>query len=71
MDKTVITKQELFDGPCKGGQRGACCRYAVFGGPSMEFRCAKHDAELAKTINLRVLMGLMLAQGDNCEGKRP
>lgn len=67
MDGTVI--DDPFQEPCKAGQKSETCRYIVFDKDG--FRCAKHNDVLAAQINARVLMGVMTAVGDNCEGKRP
>lgn len=50
---------------CKIGQGNACCRYLTAGPKGLE--CEKHTS-LRATIDARVHM--MVAQGDNCEGKQ-
>jgi hypothetical protein len=51
---------------CKLGQGNECCRYLVMG--SLGFECAKNTS-MRSTIDNRVDMNAMVAQGNNCEGQ--
>ena len=50
---------------CKIGQGNTCCRYLVCGVKG--FECAKHS-EHKETLDARVAMNSIVAQGDNCKG---
>ena len=62
-----LSAQEMIE-ICKLGQGPAACRY--IGNPDTHPRCLKHTA-MAGRINDRVNSGSYVAQGDNCEGKKP
>ena len=49
---------------CKMGQGADCCRYITVGPDG--FECAK-GTTLQATLDQRV--GIMVAKGDNCDGK--
>lgn len=51
---------------CKIGQGNDCCRYLVMG--SQGFECVKNTS-LRSTLDSRVAMNAIVAQGDNCEGQ--
>ena len=51
---------------CKIGQGNDCCRYLVMGSPG--FECVKNTS-LRSTLDSRVAMNAIVAQGDNCEGQ--
>lgn len=51
---------------CKIGQAAECCRYVTCGPNG--FECGKLDPRMRFTLDYRVLMEQMTAQGDNCEG---
>ena len=62
-----ITQEEMHT-LCKIGQGAETCRY--LGNAGSDPRCLKHTA-LAARVDDRVKSGSMIAQGDNCEGKKP
>ena len=51
---------------CKIGQDYDCCRYLVVGPKG--FECTK-NTELKKLLDSRVEAKIIIARGDNCEGK--
>lgn len=51
---------------CKAGQGNACCRYLVIG--ARGFECVR-DSEMKAYLDARVAMEMMVARGDNCNGK--
>lgn len=51
---------------CKIGQGKLCCRYLVMG--TLGFECVKNTS-LRSTLDNRVDMNAITAQGDNCEGQ--
>ena len=59
----ILTREYVLE-TCKLGQGAACCRYLVAGAEG--FECAKLGS-LRAGIDRRV--GIMVAKGDNCEGK--
>jgi hypothetical protein len=59
-----ITKEYMLE-TCKVGQDKECCRYITVGANG--FDCEKLGP-LKSTFDLRVEVGYMNAQGDNCDG---
>lgn len=62
-----LSAEEMID-KCKVGRGAETCRY--LGNAETNPRCLKHTA-LAGRINDRVASGLIVAKGDNCDGKKP
>lgn len=51
---------------CKIGQGKDCCRYLIASQNGLE--CARHEP-IRHELNERALLGLMVAQGSNCNGE--
>lgn len=52
---------------CKLGQGAECCRYLTLGA-STGWECAKNKP-LGRILDERAKAGMMVARGDNCEGR--
>lgn len=60
-----VIPDDHFKKVCKPGKGPETCCFIVVDGNGIQ--CAKHS-ELAATLKTRAVTGVMVAQGDNCEG---